>query len=665
MASVRSFRTTLSWPVFVPGLLLIGLILAWATLAPASAEALLGAAQRTVSQQFGWFYILAVAVFLLTLLGIAVSRYGDIKLGPDDATPAFSLPSWLAMLFAAGMGIGLMYFGVGEPLQHYLSPPLAAANPQAAAQQAMNLTFHHWGLHAWAIYGVVGLVLAYFGFRYRLPLTLRAGLYPILGERIHGPWGHAVDVFALVSTVFGIATTLGFGVMQLAAGLQQLAGIDTTSDGFKLGLIAGVMGLAGLSAATGLDKGVRRLSELNLGLALLLLLFVLCAGPTVYLLMTFSDNLGSYLSGMVDLTFRTFSYGSDAQQQWLSGWTLLYWAWWVSWSPFVGLFIARISRGRTLREFIVGVLLVPTLFNFLWMTVFGNSAIWLDMHVAAGALGSAAANVDSLLFRFFDYLPFPLLSGSVAMLLIAVFFVTSADSGAMVLDSIASGGDTASPLWQRLFWALLLGVTAGVLLTAGGLKALQAMTLVSALPFTAIMLLLCYSLWRGLQSDHCHQTQQPAPATQFWSGHHWQQRLRQLVQRPDAATVQQFIDTEVQPALRTVADELSQNGVSAGVQRRDDGSVLLRIDQPGARDFVYRVYCHGQPQPAFLPARADDGVYQYLAQTDFADGREGYDIRYLRRSEIIADVLKQYERYLSLQWQQHGQLLSSAPAHPG
>lgn len=663
MEAVRTFRTTLVWPVFLPGLLLIATILGWATLAPASAETLLGSAQRAIGQHFGWFYILAVAVFLISLLAIAASRYGDIKLGPDDAQPAFSLPSWLAMLFAAGMGIGLMYFGVGEPLQHYLNPPLAAANPQAAAQQAMNLTFHHWGLHAWAIYGVVGLVLAYFGFRYQLPLSLRAGLYPILGERIHGPWGHAVDVFALVSTVFGIATTLGYGVMQLAAGLQQVAGIDTSGSGFKLGLIAVVMGLAGLSAATGLDKGVRRLSELNLGLALALLLFVLLAGPTVYLLLAFSDNLGGYLSGMVAMTFRTFSYGTPAQQDWLGGWTLLYWAWWVSWSPFVGLFIARISRGRTIREFIVGVLLAPTLFNLLWMTVFGNSAIWLDLHVAGGALGATAANVDSLLFRFFDYLPLSQLTSGVAILLIAVFFVTSADSGAMVLDSIASVGAADSPLWQRLFWAVLLGATAAALLSAGGLKALQAMTLLSALPFTTIMLLLCYSLWRGLQSDQCHQAQQPAPATQFWSGQHWQQRLRQLVQRPSAANVQHFIDTEVQPALATVAAELRQNVVAADVKRSEDGAVTLRIDQPDQRDFVYSVQCLGKPLPAFLPASRGDADMQYLAQTGFADGREGYDIRYLRQSEIIADVLKQYERYLSLQLQQRGQLLSSAPGH--
>lgn len=667
MDSRHPFRSTLAMPVFIPSLMLICGMLIWSIASPGTAEQFFGHAQQIITTQFGWFYILAVGAFLIGLLGIAVSRFGDIKLGPDDAQPAFSLTSWLAMLFAAGMGIGLMYFGVAEPLQHYLSPPISTATPAETALVALQTTFHHWGLHAWAIYGLVGLVLAYFGFRYQLPLTLRSGLYPLLGDRIHGPIGHAVDVFALVCTVFGIATTLGYGVLQLSAGLGDLTGWDTTSLAFQIGLIAIVMMLAGLSAATGLDKGVRSLSELNLMLAIMLLLFVLCAGPTRHLLGAFSDNIGQYVSGMVMLTFRTFSYGGPDQQSWFGRWTLLYWAWWVSWSPFVGLFIARISRGRTIREFIVGVLIVPTLFNLLWMTVFGNSAIWLDMHQAAGSLTAAASNVDALLFRFLDYLPFPNASAGIAILLIATFFITSADSGAMVVDSIASRGTPDSPIWQRLFWAALLGATAAVLLATGGLKALQAMTLISALPFAAIMLLLGYGLLRGLQADRLHQRQPLAPATTFWTGQHWRMRLAQLLHQSSATEIQAFISDEVRPALLAVVAELAAGGVEASVIHEPDGKIQLRVQQQALRDFVYGVKCVANAVPAFVLSATnlpgDSQPLQYLPQTFFADGREGYDIRFLRQQEIIADVLKQYERYLSLLYQERGQLLSRAPSH--
>ncbi len=665
---ISSRSTTLAWPVFIPSLLLIGSLLAWAVLLPSSAEHTFLLAQQWVIRHFGWFYILAVAIFLLLLLAIAVSRYGDIRLGPDESRPEFSFTSWLAMLFAAGMGIGLMYFGVGEPMLHFLNPPTAAVTPAVAGQVAMLTTFQHWGLHAWAIYGVVGLVLAYFGFRYQLPLTVRSGLYPLLGERINGPLGHAVDVFALVGTVFGIATTLGYGVLQISAGLATLTGWETSALTFQLGLIAVVMLLAGLSVASGLDKGVRRLSELNLTLAGLLLLFVLVTGPTLYLLNAFSENIGQYLSSVVSLTFRTFSYSDSDMQGWFGGWTLLYWAWWISWSPFVGMFIARISRGRTIREFIIGVLLVPSLFNLLWMTVFGNSAIWLDSHVAAGALGASAGNVDALLFRFFDYLPYPQLTSGVAVLLVAVFFVTSADSGALVLNAIASRGAAQSPLWQRCFWAALLGLTAAVLLAAGGLKALQAMTLLSALPFAAIMLLLCYGLLRGLRADRHHATQALAPATSFWSGHHWRQRLAVMLNQPQAAEVQQFIDHTVQPALQAVAAEMATRGVTAEVTRDAvSGTVQLSIPQPSLRDFVYGVRCVEQATPAFVlrdvALPAGQRLYSYQPMTFFVDGREGYSIEYLQQQEVIADVLKQYQRYLVLLHDEQARLLSAAPAH--
>ncbi|QNK02153.1 BCCT family transporter [Dyella telluris] len=665
----RRVITTLKAPVVVPSLVVIGALLVVCGLWPQEAGEWFQSVQAWVIARFDWFYVLSVAAFLAFLVIIAMSKFGDIKLGPDDVEPDFSFLSWTAMLFAAGMGIGLMYFGVGEPMQHYLSPPSAQAGTPDAAREAMLMTFFHWGFSAWAVYGVMGLVLAYFGFRYNLPLTFRSGLYPILRERVNGWIGHAVDAFALIGTIAGIATTLGFGVMQLSAGLHEVAGWNTESTVFRIGLVVVVVGLAGLSAASGLDKGVRRLSELNLLLAILLLVFVAVTGPTSYILRALGDNIGNYLSSLVDLSFHTYAYQPPQEEGWFANWTILYWAWWVSWSPFVGMFIARISRGRTLRQFVVGVLLVPTAFNLIWMTVFGNSAIWLDTHEAGGALAQTATNVDALLFRFFDYLPLTRALSIVAIVLIGVFFVTSADSGAFVIDTIATRGAPDSPVWQRLFWAFLLGVTAVVLIVAGGLKALQAMTLISALPVTIIMLALCYGLWRGLQADQAHYSQDMAPATSFWSGQHWRFRLSRMLHRYSEADAREFIAQTVAPALENVGEELRAAGVPAQVDAGSGGSVQLTVPASGQRDFVYGAHVLIKSVPAFLPREAaepdPERPHAYDVSVFFADGREGYIISYLRPEEIIADVLRQYERYMLLATDRRTDLLKGAPEHAG
>ena len=660
--------TTLVPQVVVPALLVLGGLLVFCGLFPQRADLFFSGAQSWVVSHFDWFYTSAVTVFLVFLLLVAASRFGDIKLGPDDAVPEFNFLSWTAMLFAAGMGIGLMYFGVGEPLQHYLKPPTQIGGTPAAAKEALQVTFFHWGFHAWAIYGTMGLVLAYFGFRYNLPLTLRSGLYPLLKERINGPIGHSVDAFALVGTIAGIATTLGYGALQLAAGLNKVGGWDTSTNAFRIGIIVVVVLLAGISAVSGLDKGVRRLSEFNLSLSFVLLGFVIIAGPTVYLFQALSENIGGYLSNLVNMSLRTFVYEPTRDEGWFGGWTILYWAWWISWSPFVGMFIARISRGRTIRQFIIGVLLVPTAFNLLWMTAFGNGAIWIDTHVAQGALAQTVGNVDALLFRFFDFLPLTTTVSWLAILLIGVFFVTSADSGAFVVDAIASRGNPRSPVWQRLFWAAVLGVTATVLLLAGGLGALQAMTLVAALPVALIMLALCYGLWRGLQADVAHSTQDLSPATNFWSGQHWRKRLEQIVHQSTREDVQRFMQTSVLQAMRDVARELSQRGVAASVHEGDlaEGVLRLTIPDPTLRDFVYGVKAVSRAVPVFIvreAARETERDQVFEPMTFFEDGRLGYDIQYLRPEEIIVDILRHYERYRTVSINQQTQLLNRAPGH--
>ena len=663
-----SHRTTFAPKVVLPALLVLGILLVFCGFYPQRAERFFSGAQGWVVGHFDWFYTVVVTVFLVFLVLIASSRYGDIRLGADDAVPDFSFVSWTAMLFAAGMGIGLMYFGVGEPLQHFLKPPTQIGGTPAAAREAMQSTFFHWGFHAWAVYGAMGLVLAYFGFRYNLPLTMRSGLYPLLKERINGPIGDAVDAFALVGTIAGIATTLGYGALQLSAGLGSLTSWDTGSTGFRIAIIAIVVGLAGISAVTGLDKGVRRLSELNLSLSFILLGFVLMAGPTVFLFQALSENIGNYLSQLVNMSLRTFAYEPTQEAGWFGGWTILYWAWWISWSPFVGMFIARISRGRTIRQFVVGVLLVPTAFNLVWMTVFGNGAIWIDTHVANGALAQTVGNVDALLFRFFDYLPFTSAVSWLAIVLIAVFFVTSADSGAFVVDSIASRGNPRSPVWQRLFWAAVLGVTAVVLLLAGGLKALQAMTLVAALPVAVIMLALCFGLWRGLAADVAHSSQDLSPATNFWSGQHWLRRLEQIVHQSTRSEVLEYLRKTVLPAMEQVASELRKRGVEATVHSEEvaDGTLRLTIPDPLMRDCVYGVKVQERTLPVFLvreAAKSSANTQVFEPITFFADGRLGYDIQYLRPEELIVDILRHYERYRSVTGDERTQLLNRAPGH--
>jgi len=498
MNAEQKRRSTINPPVFFTSAILVLLLVLYATVFQEHAQRVFEHVQQWIITNASWFYILTVALVLISVVFLAVSRYGDIKLGPDHSEPDYPNKSWFAMLFSAGMGIGLMFFGVAEPVMHFINPPVGEPNTIAAAREAMNITFFHWGLHAWAIYAIVALILAYFSFRNGLPLTLRSALYPLIGERIYGPIGHAVDIFAILGTVFGVATSLGYGVLQINSGLHQLFGLPVSTT-VQVVLIAATCALATLSVASGLDKGIRILSELNLGLAVILMLFVLVMGPTVFLLQAYVQNTGAYLSDIVNKTFNLFAYEPT---DWIGGWTLLYWGWWLSWSPFVGLFIARISRGRTIREFVCGVLFVPAGFTLLWMTVFGDTAIHMILHGGVRELAAVVDQDSSLaLFAFLEHFPWSTTVSLVAVLMVVVFFVTSADSGALVVDMLASSGKGHSPLWQRVFWSVTMGAVAIALLLANGLKALQAATIASALPFAVILLVAIWGLFKALGLD--------------------------------------------------------------------------------------------------------------------------------------------------------------------
>lgn len=645
------FETTFTKSVALPGLLVILSISIYCLFFPSEANVLLTSIQVYFFKNLSWIYVLIVTLLILFLIIIALSKLGNIRLGADNSKPKYSFFSWIAMLFAAGMGIGLMYFGVAETISHYAHP--AIEDTVLRAKEAQLYTFFHWGIHAWAIYAVMGLVLAYFAHRYKLPLAIRSGLYPILKDKIHGPAGNVIDTFALCSTFFGIATTLGFGVVQLNAGLKSIGLVSEVSFGFQAIIVVVVMGIAMLSALSGVDKGVKRLSELNLSLAFILMVFVLIMGPTIYILSTFSEGIGYYISSLTHLTFNTFAYESEAQE-WFSGWTIMYWAWWISWAPFVGLFIARISKGRTIREFIIAVLLVPSLFNFLWMTVFGSSAVWIDKFVGNGALSKMSESTDTLLFQFFEYFPLTPILNILAIVMIAVFFVTSADSGILVMNSIASGDKRHTPKWQNVFWGVLLIILSLTLLRSGGLPSLQTMTLISALPFGLIMLLLCYCLWKALQIDHLfHNTKLPYGSI-AWDGYNWKEKLNRIFTFSEKEDVKTFINHTVKNAFKELKEELDLNNIDAEIIEGKNTSLSLElfIRHDKIRNFRYGVVAEPQSISDYLIE--DDNTPQidvekaYIPITYFNDGRKGNNIQYMTKNEVIVDVLREYERFISL-----------------
>lgn len=630
---------------FISAALIVAFVLCGA-LFPQQVGSVFDALQAGIVHDFGWFYILAVALFLIFALFLMLSRYGDVKLGPDDSEPEYSYVSWFAMLFSAGMGIGLMFFGVAEPIQHYANPPVGEGGTIESARQAMVLTFFHWGLHAWAIYIVIGLALAYFAFRRGLPLTLRSSLFPLIGKRIHGPIGHAIDIFAVLGTMFGIATSLGFGVLQVNAGFAHLFGLPVNTT-VQVILIAVITGMATLSAASGLDKGVKILSELNILLAIALLLFVLFAGSTVFLLQAYVQNIGAYLGAVVQQTFRLYAYEPNA---WLGKWTLFYWGWWISWSPFVGMFIARISRGRTIREFITGVLLVPVLFTFLWMTVFGNTAISLDMSGAAPIVQTVADNLPVALFEVLEHLPLSVIASGLATLLVIAFFVTSADSGALVIDMITSGAAANPPVWQRIFWAICAGVVAAVLLVAGGLQALQTAALASALPFAVVMLFICYGLLRALQTEGKGQAMDLSLAADMPSSDEamsWQQRLASITGFYDKQEITAFLSDTAQPALEAIVAQMRENGL---VPELTQGEERLELNVPhGDRGvFRYTVRARSYRSPSFAWAESRNAPPEnrhYRAMASNSEGDQQQDVTGYTNDQLINDLLNQYARF--------------------
>lgn len=646
----KRFRVEINPPVFFGSSALVLFFVLFAVIAPETAETLFGSMQSWVIDKFGWFYVLVVACFLVFTILLAVTRFGDIKLGPDHSEPDFSYVSWFAMLFSAGMGIGLMFFGVAEPVMHYAAPPEADPMTIEAAKEAMRITFFHWGIHAWAIYAVVALSLAYFSFRLNLPLTIRSAFYPLIGDKIHGPIGHAADIFAVLGTLFGVATSLGFGVIQVNSGLNYLFDVPV-SNVTQIVLILVITGFASLSVGLGLDAGIRRISELNVVLALVLLLFVLIVGPTFFLAEAFVQNTGAYLANLFSQTFNLYAYEPSG---WIGGWTLFYWGWWIAWSPFVGMFIARVSRGRTIREFVIGVLFVPVGFTFLWLTVFGDTALYLIVQEGFTKLAEAvSADTSVALFQFFEHLPLSSIMSTLATLLVVTFFVTSSDSGSLVVDMLTSGGETESPLWQRLFWAFSEGLVAIALLLAGGLGALQAATIASALPFSIVMIFMCWGLYRSLSMESAKaDALSPRRSVPSFAekGVAWRQRLTQLFYQPKKEDVLGFIEEVVEPSLGEVVQEFAGRNIESRVMRQDDGRCWIEVGHGVQPDFYYSVRVVPFDAPAFVLRDTDDRrlskLKYFRPEVYLKEGGQGYDVMGWTKEEIIHDVINHYYQHL-------------------
>ncbi|MCG5526391.1 choline BCCT transporter BetT [Ectothiorhodospira haloalkaliphila] len=629
----------------------------WAMLFTEQAGAVIGGVLAWISNTFGWFYFIAVVAYLVFVVAIGLSRYGSIRLGPEHSRPDFNILTWAAMLFAAGIGIDLLFFCVAEPVSHYLAPPVGEAGTVEAARQALSLTFLHWGLSGWAIYTLVGMSLAFFSYRHGLPLTIRSALYPLIGKRIYGPIGHSVDIAAVLGTVFGIATSLGIGIIQLNFGLNYMFGIaESTVTQAVLALM--IVVFAAISAITGVERGIRRLSEFNMLLALLLLLFVLFSGKTVMLLNALVMNIGDYLSSYVSLSFNTYAF--DPPADWLNAWTVFFWAWWIAWGPFVGMFLARISRGRTIREFVAGTLILPLAFMMAWMATMGNSAIDL---IATGSgvenFGEQAMNnPGSSIYLFLESLPWTGVTTVVVSILAIVFFVTSGDSGSLVLSNLTSvirdpNEDAAN--WMRILWAAIIGLLTLALLMTDGLEALQSAVVIMGLPFAVVLFLMMFGLFKGLTLEGLKFDSHQRSLSGHLSGRTgrvsqdgWKQRLARAMHFPNFNEAQRFLADTARPAMEQVRDQLREQSIKAEVEFEKGESlhIALTVDLGGEQDFTYQIWPFKARMPAFPLRATRPRANYYRLEVHLSEGGQGYDVAGYSKEQLIADMLDQYERHL-------------------
>ncbi|WP_426100013.1 BCCT family transporter [Pseudomonas sp. PSPC3-3] len=638
--------------MFYTSTALILLLTAILIIAPQEAGRVLGVAQAWLSKSFGWYYMLVIAAYLVFVVGLAFSSYGKLKLGSKDDTPDFSYGAWAGMLFSSGIGISLLYFGASEPLDHYFNPPEGAAASNGAARQALQLTFLHWGLHGWAIYALVGLAVAYFAYRHNQPLALRSALYPLVGERwVKGAAGHAVDGFGMFVTLLGLVTNLGIGAMQVSSGLENLFGMQHNNTNLLIVIIV-MSTVATIAAVSGVENGIRRLSNLNIVLFSGLLIFVLLFGPTLHLLNGLVQNTGDYLDGIILKTFDLYVYAGDADktERWMGLWTLFYWAWWISWAPFVGMFIARISRGRTVRELVAGVLLIPLGFTLAWLSIFGNSALDLVLNQGAVELGKTALEQPSMaIYQLLEHYPASKIVIGVSIFVGFVLFLTPADSGAVMMANLSCTGgnvDEDAPHWLRIFWSAVITLVTIGLLFAGNFEAMQTMVVLAGLPFSVVLIVFMFGLHKAMRQDVATELEQAQLAERGRRG--FSERLTALDLQPSQSTVQRFMDKHVTPALEHAATALRDQGLEVqtllGKSKRCIG---VRIEMEEGNPFVYEVSLDGYAVASDEPPEAERTRY-YRAEVYLHNGPQEYDLMGFAQEQITRDVLDQFESHRQL-----------------
>jgi choline/glycine/proline betaine transport protein len=656
-------RPTLKRPVFFTSAAITLVVTLWCVAAPDHAFSTLESVVGWVSTWFGWYYIALTTAVLVFVIFLGVSRYGSVRLGPEHSKPEFSTGAWAAMLFAAGIGTDLMFYAVYEPVTQYLAPPSGEGETVAAAREATVWTLFHYGISGWAMYALMGMALAYFAYRMNLPLAVRSALYPLIGKRVDGPIGDAVDIAAVLGTIFGVATSLGIGVVSLNVGLDVVFGWSVGLP-VQVGLIVLAVAIATLSAVSGVEKGIKRISQLNVILAIVLALFVLVTGRTAYLLNAAVLNVGDFVRRFPDMTMQTFAYEDTGD--WMAFWTLFFWAWWIAWAAFVGLFLARISRGRTIRQFVAGTMIIPFSYIVMWISIFGNAA--LDEIRGGNAtfteVASAAVDPSDGLWALLEEYPaFPVVA-SLAILVGLLFYVTSADSGALVMANLSSHLPTVrhdAGARLRIFWAVATGALTLAILAAGDIFALQYATVIVGLPFAFVMIPVMWGLYRALAVE-AHMAESRGSTlpgalsgrstTTEPSRHHtpWQARVRRVMTFPDRAKADDYLAAVATPALQEVATELADQGVGAEVDRvtDEDGqpAVVLTADVGAELPFCYKIQHREVPIPAYGGwAPRGDEHYSRL-EVHLRDGGQGYDVMGYTKTQLLDDVLDQYERHL-------------------
>ncbi|MFB2537723.1 MULTISPECIES: choline BCCT transporter BetT [unclassified Acinetobacter] len=611
-----------------------------------------------VSNTFGWYYLFAASVYIMFVLFVAFSRYGDIKLGPKHSQPEFSLLSWSAMLFGAGIGIDLMFFSVAEPIMQYMQPPVGEGQTVEAARQALVWTIFHYGITGWCMYALIGISLGYFAYRYNLPLSIRSALYPIIGKRINGPLGNLVEVAAILGTIFGIATTCGIGVVQLNYGLNVIFDLPENLM-WQIGLISLAVAITIVSATTGASKGIQILSEWNIYFAVGLVLFVLFMGNSSYLMNAITLNVGDYLSRFPALTLDTFAYHQTPEQkQWVQDWTLFFWAWWIAWSPFVGLFLARISRGRTIRQFVVGTLSIPVMFTIAWLSVMGNSALYQVIQGNIAFAQEVIARPEIGFYKLLSFYPWFSFTAIVAFISGLLFYVTSADSGAIVLSNFSYKGQSNQdepPVWIRIFWALAIGVLTATMLMTDGIHALQKATIIMGLPFSFVMFFVMIGLFKSLRLEDFREASlslNAAPVVGNVNIYDWKTRLNRVMAHPDQKQTLQMLGQVFEPAINDVAEELLKQGLNVTVEKQpiaensDLYHVNLIVRFKDEYNFVYEVWPVRYDMPVSLEHKQSQNEY-YRLESYLLDGSQGNDLVGYSKEQVINDILDKYERHLS------------------